>query len=167
MRQSKSRNMTRCAIGAALMALCAWITVPSPIPFTLQTLAAALIPGLLGGKLGFCSVAVYLGLGAAGLPVFSGFQGGLGILIGPTGGYIWGFGVAALLYWCIGKAVGKIPALILGLVLCYTLGSLWYLLYAGGGLWAVLLRCVVPFVVPDAVKLILAFTLYRQLKKHL
>lgn len=164
----RTNKMALCGLFAALLCICAWLAIPlGDVAVTMQTFGIFLCLLLLGGKYGSLSIFLYLLMGAVGLPVFARFQGGLGILLGPTGGYIWGFGVAALLYWCISKAVGQIPALILGLVLCYTLGSLWYLLYAGGGLWAVLIRCVLPFLVPDAVKLILAVTLYKQLKKHL
>ena len=168
MRQSKSRNMTRCAIGAALMALCAWITVPSPIPFTLQTLAAALIPGLLGGKLGFCSVAVYLGLGAAGLPVFSGFQGGLGILMGATGGYLLGFLVECLLFWLLENHLRQPVLMILGLFSCYIFGTAWYyFLYGSQSVLAIASVCVFPFVLPDLCKIFIALYLCRRLKPHL
>ena len=164
----RTNKMALCGLFAALLCICAWLAIPlGDVAVTMQTFGIFLCLLLLGGKYGSLSIFLYLLMGAVGLPVFARFQGGLGILLGPTGGYIWGFGVAALLYWCISKAVGQILALILGLVLCYTLGSLWYLLYAGGGLWAVLIRCVLPFLVPDAVKLILAVTLYKQLKKHL
>lgn len=165
----RTNKMALCGLFAALLCICAWLAIPmGDMAVTMQTFGIFLCLLLLGGKYGSLSIFLYLLMGVVGLPVFARFQGGLGILLGPTGGYIWGFGVSALLYWSIAKAVGKLPALILGLVLCYTLGSLWYwLLYAGGGLWAVLIRCVVPFLVPDAIKLILAFTLYRQLKKHL
>ena len=79
------------ALTAAIIAVCAWITVPGPVPFTMQTFGVFLALRLLGGKRGSISVALYILLGAAGLPVFSGFKAGIGVLIGPTGGYILGF----------------------------------------------------------------------------
>ena len=74
----------------ALMAICAWITIPAAVPFTMQTFAVFLTAGLLGGKRGTIVVLVYLLLGAVGLPVFSGFAGGLGYMTGVTGGYLVG-----------------------------------------------------------------------------
>ncbi|MBR6474866.1 MAG: biotin transporter BioY, partial [Lachnospiraceae bacterium] len=86
------------AIGAALIAACSWITIPFMVPFTLQTFAVFTIVGLLGGRKGFLSILVYILLGAVGLPVFSGFKGGIGVLAGTTGGYIIGFLFIALIY---------------------------------------------------------------------
>lgn len=159
------RNMTRAALFAALLAVCAWICVPVPdIGFTLQTFGVFLTLGLLGGKWGSVSVLLYLLLGAAGLPVFSGFRGGLGALLGVTGGYLWGFLFSALTYWALEK-LGQLPAMIAGLLVCYLCGSLWFLAYAGGGLDFILLRCVVPYLIPDAIKLWLAWSLSSRLKK--
>ena len=88
----KARNLARCALFVSLMAVCAWIGLPlPPVRFTLQTLAVMTALGLLGAKWGAVSVTVYLLLGLGGLPVFSGFRGGPGVLLGITGGYLWGF----------------------------------------------------------------------------
>ena len=86
-----ARNLSRVALFAALMAICSWISIPAPVPFTLQTFAVFLAPGLLGGKMGTIAVGTYLLLGAVGLPVFAGFSGGIGALLGATGGYLLGF----------------------------------------------------------------------------
>lgn len=83
-----TRDLCFCAIGAALIAVCAWISIPADVPFTLQTFAIFAVCGLLGGKRGTVSVLVYLLLGAVGAPVFAGFRGGFASLIGTTGGYI-------------------------------------------------------------------------------
>ncbi|MBQ1422124.1 MAG: biotin transporter BioY, partial [Firmicutes bacterium] len=91
------------ALFAAVMAVCSWITVPAAVPFTLQTMGVFLAVGLLGGKRGTISVLVYLFLGAIGLPVFSGFAGGLGYMMGATGGYIIGFLFSALIMWFMEK----------------------------------------------------------------
>ena len=107
---------------------------------------------------------IYLLLGAVGLPVFSGFRGGIGALAGVTGGFLWGFLLAALVFWAL-EGLGKLPALVAGLLACYCCGCGWFYLYSGGGLGLILLRCVVPFLIPDAVKLWLAFTLAGRLKK--
>ena len=89
-------ELTKCAMFVALLAICSWITVPSVIPFTMQTFAVFTMCAVLGTKLSVITVMVYIVLGAIGLPVFSGFRGGVGVLIGATGGYIWGFLLTAL-----------------------------------------------------------------------
>lgn len=158
--------MALCGLFAALTAICAWISIPVlDIAFTMQTFAVFLTLSVLGGKWGTVSILIYLLLGAVGLPVFSGFQGGLGILAGVTGGYLWGFLGSGLGYRAAEKA-GKLPAMIVGLLVCYACGSLWFLVYAGGGLGVILLRCVVPYLIPDAVKIGLAYSLSRRLQKY-
>ena len=150
---------------AALLAVCAWISIPlGDVAVTLQTFGVALALLLLGGKWGSLTVIIYLLLGAVGLPVFSGFRGGIGALAGVTGGFLWGFLLMGLVYWGLEK-LGKLPALLAGLLVCYGCGCGWFYLYSGGGLGLILLRCVIPFLIPDAVKLWLAFSLSRRLKK--
>ena len=152
---------------AALITICAWISVPVlDIAFTLQTLGIFLAFGLLGGKRGSAAVILYLLLGAAGMPVFSGFQGGIGALLGVTGGYLWGFALAGPVYWLL-ERFGRLPAMVACQLVCYLCGSLWFYLYTGGGLWLILLRCVVPYLFGDAVKIALAYTLSRRLARHI
>ena len=159
--------MVLCSLFAALIAVCAWISVPvSDIAFTLQTFAIFLTLGLLGGKLGCGAILIYLLLGAAGMPVFSGFRGGIGCLAGVTGGYLWGFLAAGLAYRAL-ERFGKLPAMIAGQLVCYLCGSIWFLMYAGGGLSLILLRCVVPYLIPDGIKIALAHILTRRLSRHI
>ena len=159
--------MTLCSLFAALLAVCAWICIPlGDTVLTLQTFGVFLCLLLLGGKWGCVSIAIYLLLGAVGLPVFSGFRGGPGALLGVTGGFLWGFLAMGLVYWALAR-FGKFPALLAGLAVCYGCGCLWFSVYAGGGLGFILLRCVVPYLIPDAVKLWLAFSLSKRLKKFL
>lgn len=157
------RDMTRCAFFAAAMAVCAWTGIPlGDTVFTLQTLGVFLALGLLGGKWGTVSIVCYLLLGAVGVPVFSGFRGGVGALLGPTGGYLWGFLCTGLCYWAAEK-VGKLPAMVLGQLVCYGCGVFWYTVYAGGGgIWLIL-----PYLLPDAAKLLLAWRLTKRLKKRM
>ena len=91
---------------AVVIAICSWISIPTVVPFTLQTFAVFLAVAVLGGKRGTLSVIVYVLLGAVGLPVFSGFKGGIGVLLNTTGGYIIGFIFSALLMWAFEKAFG-------------------------------------------------------------
>lgn len=165
------------ALGAALMAVCAWISVPTEVPFTLQTFAVFLVTGLLGLKCGTLSVVVYLLLGAVGLPVFAGFKGGIGSLLGTTGGYLVGFVFTALAVGLITKFFGRsLPVLVIsmvvGLALCYAFGSAWFLVVytrtsGAMAMATVLAKCVVPFLLPDAVKIALAALLTRRLQGHL
>lgn len=159
--------MTRAAFFAALICVCGWISLPvGDIAFTLQTFGVFLTLALLGGKWGTAAVFIYLLLGAVGLPVFSGFRGGFGQLLGITGGFLWGFLLAALLYWAL-ERFGKLPAMIAGQLCCYFCGCLWFAFYSGGGMGLVLLRCIIPFLIPDTVKLSLAFSLSRRLQRHI
>jgi len=161
------KNMTRCALFAALLCVCAWISVPvGGVVISLQSFAVFLALATLGGKLGTVCVAVYLALGAVGVPVFTGFQGGFSALLGPTGGYLWGFLAAALLYWGLEKRLPNWGCMILGMAVCYACGTAWYLLAFGGGFFPVLLLCVVPYLLPDAVKIALALLLSRRIRKY-
>ena len=160
-----TRKLTRCALFAAMMALCAWIGIPlGHTVFTMQTFGVLLALGVLGGKQGTISILCYLLLGAAGLPVFSGFRGGIGAILGPTGGYLWGFLATGLVFWLLEKW-SRPAAMIAGLVICYTCGTVWYMTYTGGALAAVLAQTVLPYLIPDAVKLVLALRLTKRLKK--
>lgn len=172
----KTRDLALCALFAALIAVCAWIAIPASVPFTLQTFAVFAALGLLGGKRGTIAVAVYLLLGTVGLPVFSGFQGGIGALLGTTGGYLLGFLLAALIVWGMEALFGEktsvfILSTVLGMLVCYAFGTAWYLVvYArtkgAVSLATVLGWCVTPFLLPDAVKIALAVLLRGRLKRH-
>lgn len=157
--------MVRCALFAALLAVCAWLSVPiGDIAFTMQTFGVFLALGVLGGKWGSISILIYLALGAVGMPVFAGFRGGLGVLLGVTGGYIWGFLATGLVYWGLEK-LNKPLAMGLGLVACYVCGCLWFSVYAGGaGFVGAVVKCVVPYLIPDLCKLVLAAKLASRLK---
>ena len=168
----KAKTLSLCGLFAALMALCAWISIPVfDTAITLQSFALMLSLLLLGGKGATIAVTVYLLLGAVGVPVFSGFQGGFGVLLGPTGGYLWGFLAGALVYWLFIALCGEKWQRIgvtLAMLICYGCGTLWYYyVYAQGGLALVLVRYVLPCLVPDAIKFWLAFTLARSLQKRL
>ena len=94
-----AKDLSYIAMGVALIAVCSWISIPLPVPITLQTFAICLITAVLGLRLGLWAVVVYILLGAAGLPVFSGFRSGIGTLLGTTGGDIIGFVFTALAWW--------------------------------------------------------------------
>lgn len=160
-----TRKLTRCALFAAMMALCAWIGIPlGHTVFTMQTFGVLLALGVLGGKRGTISILCYLLLGAAGLPVFSGFRGGIGAILGPTGGYLWGFLATGLVFWSLEKWSRPL-AMAAGIAVCYACGTIWYMTYTGGALAAVLAQTVLPYLIPDALKLVLALRLTKRLKK--
>lgn len=163
------RDMTRCGIFAALLAVCGWLAIPmGDMVVSMQTFGVLLALGVLGGRLGGLSCLVYVVLGLVGLPVFTGFQGGLGAIFGPTGGYLWGFLVTAGVFWLCEKRLPLWSSMALGLMGCYICGTAWYhLAYAQTGLWAVILKCVVPYLLPDALKLILAITVTKRLAPKL
>ena len=158
----KTRELAYTGILAALIAVCSWISIPTAVPFTLQTFAVFLTLGLLGGRLGTLAVTV-----------FAGFHGGLGAFLGATGGYLVGFLFTALTMWGAERWLGKsapvfLGSAVVGQILCYLFGSVWYYaVYTSSagpvGMFTVLGWCVFPFLLPDAVKLALAWLLSRRL----
>lgn len=104
---SKTQDMAYIALFAVVMAVCAWIVIPMVVPFTLQTFAVFLAVGVLGGKRGTFAILLYLLLGIIGIPVFSGFTGGIGVLLGNTGGYLVGFLCTSLIMWGMERLFGK------------------------------------------------------------
>lgn len=164
----KLRDLVRCGICGALMAVCAWICLPlGEVAVTMQSFGVFLTLCLLGGSKGTAAFSAYLILGAVGLPVFSGFRGGFGVLLGPTGGYLWGFLLACLLFWLLERRLPKTMLLILGQLFCYLCGTAWYLFaYAPGGFWPAVLVCVVPYLLPDALKLSLALGIAGRIKNR-
>lgn len=169
------RDIVYIGVFASLMAVCSWIMIPSAVPFTLQTMGVFVSLGLLGGKRGTLSVLVYILLGAVGLPVFAGFSGGIGILLGTTGGYILGFLFSALVIWAFEKAFGVgraalAAAMVVGLLACYAVGTFWFMAVytrttGAVGLVTVLSWCVLPFIIPDLVKIVLSLLLVGRLKR--
>lgn len=211
--------MTLTALLAAVTAACSWISVPlpfTPVPINLATLAVFLAGGLLGAKYGSISIIIYVLLGAIGVPVFHSFTGGIGIITGPTGGYIIGYIPAALFTGLVSDSVFRIAkqrsetenpvektaeaksgtpdrisyhdtsghasnapdknkkeavryfilefGMIVGLALCYTLGTAWYMHISGIGLAAALLTCVIPFLIGDALKITAAVILVKKIR---
>lgn len=175
--RSRTYDMAYIAVFAVLIAICSWISIPTAIPFTLQTFAVFLAVTVLGGRRGTMAVVVYVLLGAIGVPVFAEFTGGLGIILRNTGGYLIGFIFAALVMWLMERLFGRklwvqAVSMALGMVTYYTLGTIWfmqvYMRTTGDvGLMTVLGWCVIPFVIPDVVKSVLALTLGKRLRKQL
>ena len=166
------KKMTLWGLFAALFCISAWLCLPlGNLVFSLQTGVLFTALFLLGGKATSAVVFIYLLLGAVGLPVFSGFRGGIGMLLGPTGGYLVGFLACSLLYWLLRPKTNrqKLLSALLGLILCYCFGSLWFRLgYAKeASLWIIALQTVIPYVIPDIIKLFLGFFLSKRLSAFL
>lgn len=166
--KSAKRTMTGTVVYvgmfAAILAVLSQIAIPMPtgMPVTLQTFAVALTGAVLGGKLAIASTAVFILLGAAGVPVFAQFSGGFGILVGPTGGFIWGFLFMALLCGIGSSMKKKLSGLavgLAGLVICHIFGAAQYALVAGIGFGKSVLLVSVPYLVKDIISVVLAFSL--------
>lgn len=176
MTRIRTREMTAIAVSIALITVCSWISVPTTIPFTLQTFAVCLVTALLGLKGGCLAVLGYIFLGAIGIPVFSGFRGGPGALLGVTGGYIVGFTLTATVVGLAVKKHGRtmpvlIVSMVLGILLCYAFGTGWFMIvYARNkgaiSLGAALGMCVVPYLIPDGIKVVLAALLTKRLYRY-
>ena len=177
-------DLSLISVSAALITICSWISIPlGPVPFTLQTLGILAVMLTIGGRRGTIAVLVYLALGACGVPVFAGFKGGIVSFIGPTGGFLIGFVIAALVYWLLEKALFKrlmntpVKTWIFGLlgfvifeVVMYVIGVIWFMtVYAAQtgpvGLATVMGWCVIPFIIPDIVKMIVAVLIGERASK--
>ncbi len=158
--------MVLSSLFAALTAVCAWIAVPLPgISFTMQTFAVLLTLGVLGGRWGTVSIFLYLLLGLVGLPVFTGFRGGAAALLDPTGGFLWGFLLGTLVYWIL-ERLGKLPAMAGCLAVTYLCGSWWFSRYAGMDLFSAMTVSVLPWLIPDALKLMLANYVAARIRRN-
>lgn len=172
---NKTRDIVFIAMFAVLIAVCSWISIPTAIPFTMQTFAVYLALDFLGAKKGVTAVLIYLLMGMIGLPVFANFTSGIGMLFGMTGGYMIGWIFSGFVMGITEKLLGRKlwargVSMMLGLLVCYTVGTIWFLVTytrsAGViGVGTALLWCVMPFVIPDLVKLGLALGISRRLEK--
>ena len=161
-----------CALSTALIAVFAQVQVPLPglVPISLATFAVMMAGLLLGWKYGLLAVAVYVHLGAVGVPVFAGLKGGLGALSGPTGGYIIGYLPYAALAGLPNQKLqdsfwGRCGLLALGTLACYLLGTAWFVHATGRTAAESMALCVLPFLPGDAAKMLLASFLAPRLRK--
>jgi len=165
------RQMTLVSLFAALTAVGAFISIPFyPVPLTLQTLFTLLAAMTLGSVMGTSSQIIYVLLGLIGLPVFAGFKAGIGILFGPTGGFLFGFIFSA---YIIGKLIELkkeknifyyFLAGFLGIVIIYFIGVIQLALVTGIGIKRALLIGALPFLPGDILKIIAASFIARKLK---
>ena len=167
------RLMVYSAIMAALIAVGAYIVIPiGPVPIVLQNLFVMLAGLLLGGRWGLISVAVYLLAGAVGLPVFAGGTGGLGKFVGPTGGYLVGFAVAAFVIGSISersreRVIFDILAMIVGTFIIYAFGVSWLKIVTGMTVSKAMAVGMVPFLPGDCLKIAAAVPIIRSLRSML
>lgn len=168
------QKMAIIALMTAILCILAPISIPvfiSPVPISLGVLAIYLTAYVLSPLDATISVIIFILLGTFGLPVFSGYSGGLSKLVGPTGGYIIGFlftvYISSLFIHMKKGIIFDVVGMITGLALCYILGTIWFSYQQGKGFIASLLLCVVPFLIGDAIKIIVAVILGTQLNKRL
>lgn len=173
---ARSRHTGQIVLAAlltALTAVCAQIQIPLPaIPLSLTTFAVYLCGALLPPRFSAFSMLAYALLGLIGVPVYAGFVSGPSVLFGPTGGFLVGFILCAPL---TGRLVqrfgpslrGLCCAMGAGTLVCYALGTAWFMLITGSSAAASLAACVLPFLPGDAVKIALAATLTRRLRTAL
>ena len=173
-----AKNAAYTAMAAVIITVCSWLTVPFTVPFTMQTFAVFCVLLILGGKRGTAATVLYILLGMAGLPVFSGFNGGFAHVIGPTGGYMIGFVLIGILYTVfepVTRDRGITPKILVlsgGLLLCYITGTVWFVAVYGArgesmGFFTALSVCVLPYIIPDIAKMALAFLVGERVKKYI
>ena len=173
-RQKATQDLTLIAVSVAIMTVCAYISVPffSGVAFSLQLFAVFLCSAILSPRQSLLSILIYLALGLIGAPVFAGFRGGFSVLLGATGGFLIGFIPASIIIPLAkkhfgGRRAATLSAMALSLAICYLIGTLWFVAVSGAdrqiGLWGALLACVVPYLLPDLIKLALAFYLSERI----
>jgi biotin transport system substrate-specific component len=172
MQKSRTLQMMLCAMFAAITAVLSQIVIPiGPVPINLATFAVFCAGALLGSKLGALSLATWAFVGAVGAPVFSMFRGGVGVLAGPTGGYIVGYIPAAFITGLLterlnkgGKARLYPCAMSAGMLAYFALGTAWFVFSTGTGPWEALMICVVPFLPGEILKIAAATLLAKRLR---
>lgn len=172
----KVYRMTRIALMAGIICVLApfSINLPiSPVPVSLTVFAVYITVIVLGLKDGLIATCLYILMGAIGLPVFSKLTGGVGVLLGPTGGYIIGYiPLAFFTGLFINKTIKskrlpmQVIGMTLGLLFCYAFGTGWLMYQSGLTLSFALSSAVLPFLPADAIKIFLSIVLGNELKKR-
>ncbi len=159
------------AMLSALICVCSLLYIPMTVPITMQTFAVFFAMLYLGGRGASLAVLIYIAIGALGVPVFSGFSGGIGRLFDMSGGFIFGFLFASLVFWLLEKIPHRQTvrhaaiSMSISLVIIYIFGTVQYSLISGTPILSSFLVCAVPFIIPDIIKISLAYTVSRRLKK--
>jgi len=155
---------------SALSAVLSQISIPiGVVPINLTHVSIFLAAGLLGANLGVCSQIIFVLMGAVGIPVFSGFSSGLGIIFGPAGGFIFGYigcvYVTGLIIDRFGRSITILAlAMYAGWFVTYLLGILWFVYYTKTSFFAALPVCLFPFIPGDFLKTVLSVTLINRLR---
>ena len=161
------QDMVLIAVFTAIMAICSWISVSAgPVPFTLQTFAVFVT----------IAVVVYILLGIIGVPVFAGLTGGPSVIAGPTGGFIVGFILTAIIIGLlmnltngkseVVKLVITVVAMVLGDVACFAIGTVWFMVVTNNTVAVALTYCVIPYIIPDIAKIVVATIIANRVKKY-
>jgi len=171
----KIRDTVFIALFTVLIAVCSWISIPTAIPFSMQTFGVFFALNFLGAKKGTLCVVIYLLMGMIGIPVSANGTAGIGMMMGTTGGYMIGWIFSGLVMWLFEALIGKkiwaqFISMLVGLLVCYAIGTAWFMVVyaqtAGAvGLWAALGWCVFPFIIPDLAKLVLVLWFTQRLNK--
>lgn len=159
-----TKNIITYSLFAALTAVFSQISIPlqfTPVPINLATLSVLMSGALLGSRGGALSQIVYVLLGTIGIPVFAQLTGGIGILLGPTGGYIIGYILAAFVTGIIVEKTKHniffyLIAMTIGIITCYTVGTMWFMFITKTDLIKSLSMCVIPFIIGDVLKIFTA-----------
>lgn len=173
MSTSAVRRLCVTALMSAVMCLLGPLSIPiGPVPISVMTLIIYLAVYLLGMRMGTISCIIYLMLGFVGLPVFAGYTGGAGKLLGPTGGYLVGYIFLALISGFIMehfsyKRIWCITGMVLGTAVLYLFGTVWYAVLMKSSLAQAAILCVQPFIIGDLAKIILAELVGQELRKRL
>ena len=173
MRANTTQQLTLSALLCALVCVLSQIQIPLPPgPMSLSLLAVHLCGALLGGRRGAAAVGCYVLLGAVGVPVYAGFGGGVSVLFGPTGGFLFGYIPCAFVVGMLAQRLGYSRRVLLlsmaaGTLLCYLCGTALFMLTAGVSLRGALSICVLPFIPGDILKIVLAAYLSLRLQKPL
>lgn len=176
LKKTATKSIVVTGMCSAVLAILSQLAIPMPtgIPVTLQTFAVALVGFVLASKLAVSSIGIYILLGAVGVPVFSNLKGGIGALLGPTGGFVWGFLFLALL--CGEQIVrkskkititAKLILAMIGLVICHTFGILQFSVLQNMSFAESALLVSIPYIVKDIISIVLAYIVGMQLRIRL
>lgn len=172
------KDITLIAVFVAVITVCSWISIPvGPVPVTLQTFAIFTTGGLLGTKRSLITIFIYIMLGMVGVPVFTQFKAGPNVLAGPTGGYVIGFIFTVIIIGTLTKIVSKsnktlknaviFLSMILGDIICFAIGTVHFMFIVKVDLVSSLTICVIPYIIPDLVKMIIAIMIINRVKKYI
>ena len=172
LRTTNTYAMAVTALMTAVTCILAPLSIPiGPVPISLTNFAIYLSLYLLDWKKGTISYILYLLLGLVGLPVFSGFTGGIGKLAGPTGGYIIGFIPMAIIAGIVIDKFSQrwiqILGMIVGTAICYAFGTVWFCFQSGYTVAAALAVCVIPFIPADLIKIVIVTIIGPMIRKRL